>query len=245
MNSGFKAVAAVCMLLAAAALCFWLSFSFQGLGRALLICLTALVAMPAIAVLFGPRVLGGVLAIAASGALFGGSLWLADSTTVAVQVIGFIFAYITWLGFSACVFGVPVIVLPFPPFFIFAWQQLSAQQKRDMWLRFLAIAILVVIASGVAGLRGSRTQRPAENSHTDIAARPIGNSLPANMQRAIQAVLNEKENLNIRELKIAVSGDRAVTLIGVAPTAATRQRAEEVVANLPGVTQVINELLVE
>lgn len=160
------------VFVAVAACCLWLGMNFQGVARILLVALAVLVAMPAIAAFFGPRVLGGVIAIALSGALFGGAVALAGSKTTAIQVIGCIFAYITWLGFSACVFGVPVIVIPFPPFFIFAWQKLSEEQKKEMLLRFLAIGLTVGIAAGVTNLPRWRTK-----AHTmDAGPTPAGDA---------------------------------------------------------------------
>lgn len=152
MHDGARRRMVGTVFLAVAAGCLWLALSFQGAARVLLIVLAALVAMPAVAGLFNPRVLRGVMAIAVTGALFAGAIAMAYSETTATQLIGFLLAYVTWFGFSACLFGTPLIALPFPPFILFPWRRLSEQQKSDMALRFAAIGLMVGMAAGVANL---------------------------------------------------------------------------------------------
>jgi hypothetical protein len=85
-------------------------------------------------------------AVLITGAMLAGALqWLDASESGVAKFFILVLAYITWIAFSYFLFGTPMILVPFPPFFIFTWRQLTAGQQKAMWLRLLSLASLIFV----------------------------------------------------------------------------------------------------
>lgn len=231
---------AVSLIVCAAAfsiaiLLFYAALSATGVPRLGLLAASAVVALLFILVFFGGRVVVGLIGAIVSGAVLGGALWLTTLDNLAFTVIGCIVGYIAWLASSALLFGTPVIVIPFPPFFIFAWQKLGTEARRDALQRVAALVILAIAANVTINIH-RRNVSPATTVATD--------KLGAMMHTQIEASLRN-QGLTIRNLALEVDDLRSVTMTGVVEDQTSRIRAEDIVRRTPGVTRVNNLLEVE
>jgi hypothetical protein len=105
--------------------------------------LTFFCGVAAVDVVFGHAVAGAISQAALSGALVAGGVTLLGLDAAISQVAGGVLTYVAWLGFSASIFGTPIIIVPFPPFIIFAWRTLSEQMHAQLRQRWLALGSLV------------------------------------------------------------------------------------------------------
>lgn len=89
--------------------------------------------------------------VLATGAMLAGTAqWLEAANLTIAQILIFIILYVVWIVFSYFLFGTPMILIPIPPFFIFTWSQMSQDQQKAMWLRFLSLGVLIFILYIVA-----------------------------------------------------------------------------------------------
>ena len=63
-----------------------------------------------------------------------------------VQVIGWALTYLGWLFCTKCLLRTPLILLPIPPFVIFAWQRFTDQELGQFFRRLLALGALLLAA---------------------------------------------------------------------------------------------------
>ena len=129
---------------------FWLMFNGGGWNTAFGIaaCLLFLVATMLV---FNKNIAIQDAGVLVTGAMLAGTAqWLDVATLAIAQLLIFILLYIVWIAFSYFLFGTPMIVIPFPPFFIFTWREMSQDQQSAMWLRFLSLGVLVFILYIVA-----------------------------------------------------------------------------------------------
>jgi len=229
--------------LALAVAVFYVALGSEYLVRLALFAVAVFAAVVAVAAIAGPTIVTGLFLCAITGLLLAGSFWLATAQLGFISVVGFVVAYISWIAFSWALFGTPVIVIPFPPFFIFAWQKLTGQRKTEAMLRCGALIVILFAATTTTNIH----RRNASRSERDVISASDSRqptSADTGMRGAVRAALSE-EGLPITNLSVVIDGGRVVRMNGLAQDAATRSRAEEIVTRLPGVTKVVNELRVK
>ena len=101
--------------------------------------------------------------------------------------------------------------------------------------------VALVAASGIASWT---VRRSGATEVTSTAGSPLANSTWDGMERMARALI-AREGLVISELAISTGNDRAVTLSRVTADEITRARAESLVVAMPGVTRVVNKLIVK
>lgn len=237
-NLGAIGLGLAALMLAVGAMYFALSLDL--VPKVGLLAVAALLAMFTVSVVLGARVAGGVLVASATGLAFAGSLALAIDKGGPLSVVWGIVAYASWIAFSAVLFGTPVIVLPIPPFFIFAWQTLEGQRKREAILRTGSIAFLAVVASGVADFH---RRRVVGDSSPPEAADASVNRSGSLLERAVRRAL-EDHGPAVTELTLRIDSANVVTIGGFVADSVGRSRAEELIREMPGVRHVANELRV-
>ena len=123
-----------------------MGFGAAGSARIVWWLLAVVPAWVSITFLFDAVLVMELLVIGVAGGFMLLPMLLTQHAWLWVQVIGWGLTYLGWLFFSKCLLGTPLILLPIPPFVIFAWQRFTDQELGQFFRRLLALGALLLAA---------------------------------------------------------------------------------------------------